>query len=128
MKIIEDKNAPWGGCLIENPELVLDSDTGLFKPLPNEEDTMKISKQWTPQERLNVVSALLTLVQDDIYANRYSVPGRPNITSLQHVISAPAETLEENRASLEEMLNQVDQRDEDAIPFPDPGFSGGPVS
>lgn len=88
---------------------------------------MKISTAWTPEERLAIVSALLNLVSEDIYANRYSVPGRPNITSLQHVIHAPAEMLEANRASLEEMLNQS-RRSEEEIPFPDPGFSGGPVS
>lgn len=91
---------------------------------------MKISSEWTPEERLAIVSELLNLVQDDIYAHEYSRIGRPNITSLQYVIHLPKEVLEANRASVEDLLNQprrsIPESDSD-IPFPDPGFGGGPV-
>jgi hypothetical protein len=63
-----------------------------------------ISRDWTLVERVRVALAMLRLIQADIYAGRYSVIGRPNITSIQHVFAEDAETLEEHRASIEGML------------------------
>jgi len=56
-----------------------------------------LSPNWTAEDRLLVIAALLPDMQSDIYAGTYSVPGHPNITSLQHVISEPSEVLEEYR-------------------------------
>lgn len=63
-----------------------------------------ISKDWTLAERARVALAMLHLIQADIYANRYSVVGRPNVTSIQHVFGESADVLEEHRSSVEEML------------------------
>jgi hypothetical protein len=63
-----------------------------------------ISKDWTLEERARVVLAMLDLIQRDIYAGQYSALGRPNITSIQHVFSETAETLEGYRADVEAIL------------------------
>jgi hypothetical protein len=62
------------------------------------------SAEWTPQERIRIVLAILPGMQADIYAGRYSAIGRPNITSLQHILSDPAESLEEIRDDLEKLV------------------------
>ena len=59
-----------------------------------------LSPDWTAEDRLLVVAALLPAMQDDIYAGTYSAPGRPNITSLQHILGESAETLEPYRPQL----------------------------
>jgi len=59
-----------------------------------------ISPEWTAEDRLLAVAALLPGMQDDIYAGRYSAAGRPNVTSLQHVISESASVLEPYRQEL----------------------------
>ena len=65
-----------------------------------------VSKDWTLAERARVTLAMLHLIQQDIYANRYSVPGRPNITSIQHILSESAGTCETYRAEIENMLDE----------------------
>lgn len=65
-----------------------------------------ISTYWTLAERTRVVLAMLELIQQDIYANRYSVVGRPNITSIQHILSESAVTLEMHRATVENILDE----------------------
>jgi hypothetical protein len=65
-----------------------------------------ISKDWTLAERARVALAMLELIQQDIYANRYSVVGRPNITSIQHVFAEDAATLESYRAGIETLLDE----------------------
>lgn len=60
-----------------------------------------LSKDWTADDRLRVIAALLPAMQLDIYAGRYSEPGRPNITSLQGIIHEPAATLEDYRVEFE---------------------------
>jgi hypothetical protein len=47
---------------------------------------------------------MLPSMQSDIYAGRYSVPGRPNITSLLHVIHDTPAELEPLRAELERIV------------------------
>lgn len=59
-----------------------------------------LSSKWTAEDRLLVIAALLPAMQDDIYAGTYSAPGRPNITSLQHILVESAETLEPYLADL----------------------------
>jgi hypothetical protein len=66
-----------------------------------------LSRDWTAEDRLLVIAALLPDMQSDIYAGRYSVPGRPNITSLQHVISEPATVLEPYRRELEPAIRKL---------------------
>lgn len=65
---------------------------------------MAISRDWTAEERLQIVSAMLSDIQSDIYAGRYSEPGRPNITSVQHIIVEPPEVLEPYRDQCEAVL------------------------
>ncbi len=69
---------------------------------------MKISPQWTPSERLQIVSVMLNAIAPDIYAGTYSAPGRPNITSVQHIIHESPQVLEANRASLEHMVAELE--------------------
>jgi len=68
-----------------------------------------LSEAWTAEDRLRVVSALLPDMQSDIYAGRYSAQGRPNITSLQHVIHETAEVLEAHRTDLEEAVAKFEE-------------------
>jgi hypothetical protein len=65
-----------------------------------------ISKDWTLAERSRVALAMLELIQQDIYANRYSAIGRPNITSIQHVFGEEAAVLEEARSTIEQILDE----------------------
>jgi hypothetical protein len=66
-----------------------------------------LSADWTAEDRLLVIAALLPEMQSDIYAGQYSALGRPNITSLQHVISEPAEVLEPYRVELEPAIRKL---------------------
>jgi hypothetical protein len=67
-----------------------------------------LSEAWTAEDRLRVVAAMLPSMQSDIYAGRYSAPGRPNITSLQHVLhDAPAE-LEPLRSELQSLVDEAE--------------------
>lgn len=66
-----------------------------------------VSKDWTAAERLRVLSAILPMIQNDIYAGRYSAVGRPNITTCQHLLNDTAEELEPYRAEIESMLAQA---------------------
>lgn len=66
--------------------------------------TKPISRDWTAEERLRIVAAMLPGIQSDIYADRYSEPGRPNITSVMHIIGEPAEVLEGYRTEIEAVL------------------------
>lgn len=59
-----------------------------------------LSLEWTAEDRLLVIAALLPDMQLDIYAGTYSAPGRPNITALQHVIGGSAADLEPYRKDL----------------------------
>lgn len=70
---------------------------GIGKPL---------SKQWTSEERIRIVLALLPDMQADIYAGCYSRAGRPNITSLQHILADTPEVLEMHRKDLEDVVKK----------------------
>lgn len=65
-----------------------------------------LSKEWAAEDRLRVIAALLPMVQDDIYAGRYSAVGRPNITTLQHICSEDAATLEGYRGECEKAVEE----------------------
>lgn len=67
---------------------------------------LPLSPAWTAEDRLRVVAAILPGMQEDIYAGRYSAMGRPNITSLQHIIGESAETLESYRAECQRMVDE----------------------
>jgi hypothetical protein len=69
---------------------------------------MKLSGQWTPEERIYVAVVLLTGIQRDIYAGCYSVPGRPNITSVQHLLTMPAEELGDYLEITQKLLDEHD--------------------
>ena len=69
---------------------------------------MTISDEWIPEERMKVASILLSEIQKDIYAGRYGWFGRPNITSVQHVLSTEAAVLNQHRESLNAMLDKID--------------------
>jgi hypothetical protein len=70
-----------------------------MKPLPH-------PLTWTPNERIDVATALLSIIQLDIPAGRYSKIGRPNITSVLHVLHEPAEVLNEALDSLNKVLSK----------------------
>lgn len=63
-----------------------------------------LSPDWTAEDRLLVVASILPGMQDDIYAGTYSAIGRPNITSLQHILSMPAEECEAYREEIEKRV------------------------
>ena len=71
-----------------------------------------VSEQWTPEERVNIVTVLLLAIQDDIYKGTYSKLGRPNITSVLHVLHESAETLNKFHNDLEFMLMTINRDDE----------------
>jgi hypothetical protein len=41
-----------------------------------------------------------------VYAGRYSVVGRPNITSVLHLLNDPAEVIEANREGLKKIFDE----------------------
>jgi hypothetical protein len=53
-----------------------------------------LTPEWTAEDRLLAIAAILPGMQRDIYAGSYSAMGRPNITSLQHIIHEEAHVLE----------------------------------
>jgi len=63
-----------------------------------------LSREWTDEDRIRVIAAILPGMSKDIYAGNYSAMGRPNITTLQHVIHDDAEVLEEYRAEFEKCV------------------------
>ena len=65
---------------------------------------MTISDNWIPEERIMVATVLLSIIQSDIYANKYGLPGRPNITSVLHVLHEEAAVLNQFRESLDTVL------------------------
>jgi len=69
-----------------------------------------LSKEWTAEDRLRVVAVLLPDLQEDIVAGKYSRPGRPNITALQHLIHESAEVLESYRDELELKVKQHEEK------------------
>ena len=73
------------------------------------EKTMKItiSDEWTPAERMKVASVLLSEIQKDIYAGNYSLPGRPNISSVEQVLNADAGLLNQHKDSLYDILDKL---------------------
>jgi hypothetical protein len=68
-----------------------------------------ISRDWTPEKRIRIASAMLSGIQKDIYADRYSEPGRPNITSVQGILLYPAEDLEPYRSQCEAAVEKQEQ-------------------
>jgi hypothetical protein len=68
------------------------------------DDSWEPSSEWTLQDRIELTSALLELIQRDVYAGRYSAAGRPNFTSVQLVLRESASVLESARDSAREML------------------------
>jgi len=62
------------------------------------------SSQWTLEDRLEIVSAFCELIQRDVYADRYSLAGRPNFTSVEAVLREPPRSLESARQSCVELL------------------------
>jgi hypothetical protein len=69
-----------------------------------------LSPAWSAQDRLRAIAALLPGMQADIYAGRYSAVGRPNVTSLQHLIADPAETLEGYRPDIERYVAEFEAK------------------
>ena len=70
-----------------------------------------VSGQWTHEERVSVATVLLLAIQDDIYKEKYGKLGRPNITSVLHVLHEDAETLNGYHNELESMLMSIDRDD-----------------
>jgi hypothetical protein len=68
------------------------------------EDGWEPSPQWCDADRIELASALLELIERDVYAGRYSLPGRPNFTSVQAVLHEVPGRLEVARPSAVAML------------------------
>ena len=66
---------------------------------------VKISKEWTPVERLKIIVIITDLIRDDVNMDRYGRFGRPNIQSVHELVSSTPEILEENRESIEKLVN-----------------------
>lgn len=64
----------------------------------------------TPDQRISIAVELLGAIQLDIYSGRYGRMGRPNITSVLHLLTEPDDVLEAFRADLGKMLLRL--RDE----------------
>lgn len=71
---------------------------------------MKISKEWTLEERVKIVLAVLPSIQNDIYANEYSIPGHPNITTVQLILAADKEELETSRVAIEDFMRKHEKQ------------------
>jgi hypothetical protein len=69
--------------------------------------TMRVSKNWTDDERILVATSLLGIIQKDIPLGRYSEIGRPNITSVLSVLHKEEKVLEANRPDLVRMLGEL---------------------
>lgn len=68
-----------------------------------------MSKEWTAADRLRLVAAMLPGIRDDIQNGRYSKPGRPNITSLEHILHESPEVLEAYRGECEAVLEKYER-------------------
>lgn len=77
--------------------------------LTTEKVLQGFTAEWTAEDRLLAVAVILPGLQKDIEAGRYSAMGRPNITSLQHIMSIPAHYLESQnvRQELEPALKEL---------------------
>ena len=64
--------------------------------------------EWTAEDRIRVASKMLSLIQLDIPVGRYGRQGRPNITSVMHVLHAPPELLNRFKHDLERTLGTSD--------------------
>jgi len=83
----------------------MDAPTTLVHRTDMSRETKWLNPKWEPapgwpvEDRLEVVSAFCELIQRDMDAQRYGLPGRPNFTSVQHVIREPPDVLEGARVS-----------------------------
>jgi len=68
------------------------------------DDGWEPSQQWSPADRIELAAALLELIERDVYADRYGLPGRPNFTSVQAVLRETPEVLEGARSSALQLL------------------------
>jgi hypothetical protein len=78
------------------------------------------STDWTNEERIKIVILLASQIQADIPAGNYGAPltfddrgvplkFRPNMQSIAEVLMMPAEILEENRVSFEDLIWETAQ-------------------
>lgn len=63
------------------------------------------SKDWTLDDRIEVASAALELIERDVYAQRYGLPGRPNFTSVGAILREPAHALAHVHGEVKLMLD-----------------------
>ncbi|WP_120511975.1 hypothetical protein [Photobacterium salinisoli] len=63
----------------------------------------------TPENRLKVIAVMAKDVFEDIYSGKYNTIGRPNITSIQHAASLPAEDWEHAIDEFRVFLERYDQ-------------------
>jgi len=59
------------------------------------------------------VQALCELIERDVYRGTYGRIGRPNFTSIYHIIHEPADTLEEFREECEQALRDAEREREE---------------
>lgn len=70
--------------------------------MPHEE----LPHEWTPDERMRVAAQLLGMIQLDVPAGRYGLEGRPNVTSVLHILHADRDTLNQHRDELAAVLEE----------------------
>jgi hypothetical protein len=75
----------------------------------NEEKVMwSPSSAWTPQDRLTLIALLARYIRDRTMRwLPYNEIGTPNAEAIRAVAEEPAELLEANRESVEELLRQM---------------------
>ena len=52
-----------------------------------------MNRKWSAKERIAAASQLLMTIQSDMSSGRYSIPGRPNMTTVMHVLHSEPELL-----------------------------------
>jgi hypothetical protein len=78
--------------------------------LPKVPGPWTFSKEWTAEDKLRVAVLVSAVIRDDIYAGRYSAPGRPNIQTIHEVAALPPELLEAYRPSIEAMAAEYESQ------------------
>lgn len=92
---------PFGARLAEAWQAEQARPGGAKAPPPEKKE------KWTHEERVRVATILLGIIQADIPAGMYGVPGHPNVTSVLHVLHDDADTLESCRSDLEAVLSSA---------------------
>ena len=69
----------------------------------------QFSREWTDRDKLRLVVLLTHLIRDDILADRYGQPGRPNVQTLHELLAMSAAELETYRSEIEAYAREHEQ-------------------